>query len=100
MLQGPVTPPLLHQTIPDNFKATVGRRGDHPALVSCHQDARFTYADLDRLVDQTANGLLQLGLQPGDRLGLWAQNCWEWCVLPHNPEHHSKQTHDVIVFVQ
>jgi fatty-acyl-CoA synthase len=31
-------------------------------------------------VDQTAAGLLALGLQPGDRVGIWSPNCAEWVV--------------------
>lgn len=52
-------------------------------MISRHQNTRLTYEQLDRLVDQAAFGLLQLGLEPGDRVGLWAQNCWEWVVAQY-----------------
>ena len=81
--KGPCTPELLDETIPENFKATVARVGDHLALVSRHQATRFTYEQLDTLVDRAAFGLAELGMGPGDRVGLWAQNCWEWVVAQH-----------------
>jgi long-chain acyl-CoA synthetase len=43
----------------------------------CYYGAQFSYADLDRLVTGTAAGLLQLGLQKGDRLAL---------LLPNTPQ--------------
>jgi fatty-acyl-CoA synthase len=43
-----------------------------------HQDVRWTYAELARRVDDLAAGLLALGLEPGDRIGIWSQNNAEW----------------------
>jgi len=49
-------------------------------LVIPHQGVRWTYAEYRREIDRLATGLLALGLQPGDRLGIWAPNCYEWCL--------------------
>ena len=54
--------------------------GDCEALVSFGQGIRWTYAELKALADQFAAGLLQLGLAPGDRLGIWSPNRAEWAV--------------------
>ena len=34
----------------------------------------------DATVDALAAGLLALGLEPGDRIGIWSPNRWEWLV--------------------
>ena len=44
------------------------------------QDVRWTYAELDAEVDAFAAGLLALGLEPGDRVGIWSPNNAEWVV--------------------
>jgi fatty-acyl-CoA synthase len=43
-----------------------------------HQGVRWSYAELDERVDRVAWGLLALGLQPRDRVGIWSPNCAEW----------------------
>ena len=72
--------PLLGQTIGDCFDATCAAHPDGMALISRHQDIRWTYAELKQRVDALAAGLLALGLEPGDRIGVWAPNCAEWAV--------------------
>jgi fatty-acyl-CoA synthase len=72
--------PFLDLTIGAQFDATVGRFGDRDALISRHQDIRWTYAELKEQVDRCAAGLVSLGLKPGDRIGLWSPNNAEWCI--------------------
>ena len=31
--------------------------------------------------DRLAHGLTKLGIEPKDRVGVWAMNCWEWLVV-------------------
>ncbi|WP_439816625.1 AMP-binding protein [Zavarzinia sp. CC-PAN008] len=73
-------PALIGQTIGRFFDDVVARDGDVMALIVRHQGIRWTYAQLKEKVDAVAAGLLALGLQPGDRVGIWAPNCWEWTV--------------------
>jgi fatty-acyl-CoA synthase len=73
--------PLLGETVGANFERTVARVPDAEALVSRHQGLRYTYAELNERVDQVARGLVALGLEPGDRLGIWSPNCVEWVLL-------------------
>ena len=40
----------------------------------------FTFAELESLSSRVANGLVSLGVQPGDRVTLYGPNCWEWVV--------------------
>jgi long-chain acyl-CoA synthetase len=43
----------------------------------------FSFTEIDRLACQLANGLKAKGVEPGDRVTLYAQNCWEWVVSYH-----------------
>ncbi|WP_426107580.1 AMP-binding protein [Massilia sp. TSP1-1-2] len=73
--------PLIGETI-GPFLAGVARRfADNDALVVPHQDVRWTYAELNARVTRLAAGLLALGLRPGDRVGIWSQNCAEWVLV-------------------
>ncbi|WP_343573471.1 AMP-binding protein [Pseudomonas sp.] len=72
--------PLLAMTVGAAFDATVERFPQREALVVRHQDLRYTWAELAEVVDGIARAFLALGLRPGDRLGIWAPNCAQWCV--------------------
>ncbi|PNB02154.1 MULTISPECIES: fatty acid CoA ligase family protein [unclassified Pseudomonas] len=78
--QGNPDKALLTQCIGDAFDATVARFPDREALVVRHQALRYTWQQLAEAVDQHARALMALGVQPGDRLGIWAPNCAEWCI--------------------
>ncbi len=65
-------------TIPEVFAKTVANYGDRDAAIFCEQDKRFTWRELDRDVDILASGLLALGLEKGDRIGIWSPNRYEW----------------------
>ena len=40
----------------------------------------FTYQELDDLTNRLANALMELGIEKGDRISLYSQNCWQWLV--------------------
>jgi fatty-acyl-CoA synthase len=61
----------------DDVSATDGAR---EALVVAQQKIRWTYAELKSRTDAFASGLLALGLEPGDRVGIWSPNCAEWTI--------------------
>ncbi|MCA3178574.1 MAG: AMP-binding protein, partial [Burkholderiales bacterium] len=69
---------LIGETIGNAFDRTVGLHADREALVVRHQGVRWTWSELKHRVDALAAGLLRLGLEPGDRVGIWAPNCSEW----------------------
>ena len=74
---------LLGQTIGVNFDNAATKWADRDALIVRHQNIRWTYRDLQREVDAVAAGLLGLGLQPGDRIGIWSPNNAEWLVTQY-----------------
>ncbi|MBQ5941912.1 MULTISPECIES: AMP-binding protein [unclassified Massilia] len=73
--------PLIGETIGPFLARIAARYPDNEALVVPHQDVRWTYAQFDERVTALAAGLLALGLQPGDRVGIWSPNCAEWVLV-------------------
>jgi fatty-acyl-CoA synthase len=71
---------LLAQTIGQAFDQTVAQFPDGEALVVRHQSLRYSWRELAEAVDLHARAFLALGLQAGDRLGIWAPNCAQWCI--------------------
>ena len=72
--------PLKHETIGRAFDETAHRFARRDALIVPQQQVRWSYAELQQRVDLFAAGLLSLGLNPGDRIGIWAPNCAEWTI--------------------
>ena len=79
-LSGPTEQPLLDETIGNAFDRIADRYPEREALVVIHQDIRWNYKQYQLEVDRLATGLLALGVEPGDRIGIWAPNCFEWCL--------------------
>ncbi len=79
-VHGASSVPHIGETIGRNFNAAVARWPEREALVVRHQNIRWSYTDLKQQVDAVAAGLLALGLQPGERIGIWSQNNAEWVV--------------------
>ncbi|MEE1923965.1 AMP-binding protein [Pseudomonas sp. 148P] len=78
--QGRQDKPLLAMTIGQAFDRTVARFAEREALVVRHQQLRYTWAELAAAVDLHARAFMALGLKTGDRLGIWAPNCAQWCI--------------------
>jgi fatty-acyl-CoA synthase len=70
--------PLIGETIGSHFDRAAARWAGREALVVRHQQIRWTYAELKTHVDALAAGLIALGLEPGDRVGIWSPNNAEW----------------------
>ncbi len=77
---GASEPPLTEATIGDVLAETGARWPEREALVVPHQSVCWTYGELKRHVDALAAGLLTLGLEHGDRVGIWSPNRAEWIV--------------------
>ena len=79
-VSGTSATPLLGMTIGDAFDETVAKFPDREALVSRHQNLRYTWAELRWEVDLCARGLMALGLHKGQRVGIWSPNRAEWTI--------------------
>jgi fatty-acyl-CoA synthase len=69
---------LIGETIGAFFDRTIETHRDREALVVRHQNVRWSWGELGRRVDDLAAGLLTLGLERGDRVGIWSPNTSEW----------------------
>ena len=69
-VQGACVQPLIGATIGLMFDAIAEAHPEREALVVPHQHVRWTYTELQRRVDAIVLGLMRLGLEPGDRLGI------------------------------
>jgi len=69
---------LRYITIPEMLRETVSRFGPRDALVFSDTGERYSYYDFDREIDSLASGLLAMGLEKGDRIGIWSPNRYEW----------------------
>jgi fatty-acyl-CoA synthase len=70
--------PLLYRTVDGVLKTAAAEGPERAALVVPHQSLRFTFAEFDRAVERIARGMIACGLEPGERIGIWAPNCAEW----------------------
>ncbi len=75
--------PLLGETIGANLERTAARFADRPAIVSCHQGVRLSYAEFDAEVDRVARALIGAGLEAGERVGIWSPNRVEWALVQY-----------------
>ncbi|HYZ64281.1 MAG TPA: AMP-binding protein, partial [Acetobacteraceae bacterium] len=79
-VHGAVDVPLLGETIGQNLDRTANRVPDTLALIVRSQGIRWTYRELVERAEAFAAGLLALGLERGDRVGIWSLNNAEWVV--------------------
>ncbi|MFZ0920120.1 MAG: AMP-binding protein [Candidatus Dormiibacterota bacterium] len=80
---GPSSRALLGETIGENLRRTVERHGEREALVVPHQEYRATYRQLWDQTSLAARGLIARGVRPGDRVGIWSPNRFEWVVIQY-----------------
>src|SRR5690349_8222377 len=65
-------------TLPAFFKTFAALNAANEAVVA--GDERLSFADLDRISDRLAHGLVARGVAKGDRVGIAMRNCPAWIV--------------------
>jgi long-chain acyl-CoA synthetase len=68
----------LPATLPAFFRAFCALNADKEAVVA--GDERLTFADLDRISERLAHGLVARGIAKGDRVAIAMRNCPAWIV--------------------
>ena len=79
-LCGQANEPLLYETIGACVERIAATYPDKEALVVRHQNIRWTFSEYKSRIDALAAGLISLGVEPGDRVGIWSPNRVEWCL--------------------
>jgi fatty-acyl-CoA synthase len=82
-VHGAATAPLLGDTIGGALNRAAVRFGNRQALISCHQQATYTYGGLLHAVNRAARALLALGVARGQRVGIWSPNNAEWMITQY-----------------
>jgi fatty-acyl-CoA synthase len=82
-VSGTSAEPLLGETIGDNFDRIAAVHGDVLCLIARHQNVRWTYAEFAERVDECARALLALGVERGERGGIWSPNRAEWALVQY-----------------
>src|SRR5687767_2544263 len=77
-IHSPSPLPLSGLKIADLIIDNAQKVRDKLALVSCHQQIAKTYKEFYDDSRKLAQVLQSLGVQKGDRVGIWAPNCYEW----------------------
>ncbi|MGH3552115.1 MAG: AMP-binding protein [Mycobacterium sp.] len=80
---GPSDTPILEETIGENFERIVTANPDAEALVEFARNRRWTYAELNAEIDLIARSLMSLGVQRGERVGIWSPNHAEWTIVQY-----------------
>jgi fatty-acyl-CoA synthase len=80
-VHGASAQPLLGDTLGSLIDRIAAAHPDRPALVVRAQNVRMSYRQFHAEAERVAAGLLALGLQRGDRVGIWSANRAEWVVL-------------------
>jgi long-chain acyl-CoA synthetase len=73
------------QYVHDMILAACRQHADHVAIIdtSCSPALRFTYAEYGELIERLARGLIAAGLRPGDIIGIFLSNSWEFAATFH-----------------
>ena len=69
---------LLDYTLGDLLEKYALEAPDREFMVYADRNLRFTYSEFNERVDQLAKGLLYIGVQPDDKVGIWANNVPDW----------------------
>ena len=81
IVNGPLNNDLWSISIPDLLEKTATAFPHQDAAVFHDKGIRWSYSDLYDKTLQLAAGLLALGVNPGDRVGIWSPNRWEWVAM-------------------
>lgn len=66
------------KTIGAYFRDMVAIDPDHRFVAYPDRDLLWTYKQFDERTDKLAKALLTIGMEPGDKLGVWARNIPDW----------------------
>jgi fatty-acyl-CoA synthase len=80
-VHGASAKPLLGDTLGSLIDRIAAAHPERPALVVRAQNVRMNYREFQAEVERVAAGLLALGLERGERIGIWAPTRAEWVLL-------------------
>lgn len=75
---GATQPAIIEKTIGQALDDAAQKWPKNMALIDCEQNVRLNWAELLERTNHLAAGFLASGLKPGDRVGIWSLNRYEW----------------------
>ncbi len=69
---------LLEYTMGEILEKYAQETPDQEFIVYADRNLRFTYSTFNKRVNNLAKGLLYIGVRPGDKIGIWANNVPDW----------------------
>jgi fatty-acyl-CoA synthase len=69
---------LLNKTLGEFLEQWANETPDKEFMIFSDRNLRFTYAQFNQRVDNLAKALLHIGINPGDKLGIFANNVPDW----------------------
>ncbi|CAI9731674.1 medium-chain acyl-CoA ligase ACSF2, mitochondrial-like [Octopus vulgaris] len=82
-VHGPSDIPFLGSTIGNMFQEQTENNPDDEACVFYSSGIRRTFAQFLKECDQLAASFLDLGINKGDRIGIWGPNSYEWLLAQY-----------------
>ena len=84
-IHGTAAQPLLGETIGDCLDRIAAEFPRERSARLDFEKQRYTYGQLVAEVNRVARALMALGVQPGERVGIWSANCVAWVVPNSQP---------------
>ncbi|XP_059092050.1 medium-chain acyl-CoA ligase ACSF2, mitochondrial-like [Tigriopus californicus] len=78
---GTTSEPLTCKHVGQLFDEKTTEFASRTCIVSIYQDISKTFAEVRKEVDRLAAGFISLGMDKGDRLGIWGITCYEWYLV-------------------
>jgi fatty-acyl-CoA synthase len=72
---------LMGITVGEMLNRIAAKYPETEAIVSVHQNIRWTYSDFCERVNTLARALMALDVERGDRVGIWSLNYAEWVLV-------------------
>jgi fatty-acyl-CoA synthase len=69
---------LIENTLGDLLEKWAEETPGHEFMVYPDRNLRFTYSQFNDRVDKLAKGLISIGIQKNDKVGVWATNVPDW----------------------
>ncbi|MGD2247457.1 MAG: AMP-binding protein [Candidatus Methanofastidiosia archaeon] len=71
---------FIFKNIGEVVKYTAEKYPDHDALVAIWRNETYTYKEFYKECCKAAKGFIKMGVNPGDRVAIWATNYPEWVI--------------------
>lgn len=81
LFRGPTEPTLLDLSMGQLLEEQARKFPDRDAVVISWSNARYTFRELNERSKEVARGLIAMGLQSQDRIGIFSGNCERYIEL-------------------